>query len=239
MGGYGRSNAREVHLLAKKSDVTLASEKTGKSTQVIRNFINKHPELGIKRSASGRIVITQEQMDALCKAIEKRDADRANNKARREKAEARRVHMTQEENRLWDEICDYFCYRILEYDKEQSLPKSVCLRLRGMLEGKYMANNSIESRANYSYEVLLNTLKYSIANIHRGFRNNTFNDERHRTNYALKIVEENLNTVYTRMKDVEQSKEKIDKVDTSIITHEGAEYQVEKKKISSRLNDLW
>lgn len=225
--------------MAKKSDVTLASEKTGKSTQVIRNFIDKHPELGIERNRSGRIVITQEQMDALCKAIEKRDADRAKNKAKREKAAARRVHMTEEENRLFDEIYDYFRYKILEYDEGQSLPSSVVLRLKGMLEGKYMMNYDIESRANYSYEVLLNALKYSLVDIHNGFRKNTFADDKHRVNYALKVVEENLNTVYMKMKNIEQAREKLDKVDTTIIMHEGAEYQVEKKKISNRLNDLW
>lgn len=155
------------------------------------------------------------------------------------KGKTPKKRMTEKEIETWNEVYDYFRYNILCYEEGQSLPKSTALRLKGMLEGKFMVNNSTESLANYSYEVLLNTLKYSRPDIQRGFNNNTFNDEKHRTNYALKIIEENLNTVYVKMESAKKTKEKMDSIDTSIITHKGAEYKTSNRKTSNRLNDLW
>ena len=149
--------------------------------------------------------------------------------------------MTPEEIEAWDKVYDYFRYKVLCYEGMKPLPKGTVLRLKGMLEGKFMANNNIEDIADYSYEILLNTLKYSLPDIQKGFKNNTFKDEKHRTNYALKIVEENLNTVYVKMESAKKAEDKTDLVDTAIITHEGAKYKADNKKIhsKSRLNDLW
>ena len=154
-------------------------------------------------------------------------------------AKTPKKRMTQKDKETWDEVYDYFRYKVLNYEEGQSLPRSTALRLKGMLEGKYMVNNSTESLANYSYEVLLNTLKYSMPDIQRGFANNTFVDEKHKTNYALKIVEENLNTVYAKMESMKKAEEKTNSIDTAIIMHESAEYKTSDRKISSRLIDLW
>ena len=102
-----------------------------------------------------------------------------------------------------------------------------------------MENLNIEDTANYSYQVVLNTLKFCIPDIQRALRNNSFNDENHKFNYVIKIIEANLNTVYMRMKNAEKAKEKTETIEMNVVTHSGAEYQTKTKETSKRLNDLW
>ena len=95
------------------------------------------------------------------------------------------------------------------YDENQSLSRTMVLRLKGLLSNKFIANNNIEDTANYSYETVLNTLKFCMPDIQRGLRSNSFTDENHKFNYAIKIVESNLNTVYVRMKNAEKAREEV------------------------------
>lgn len=216
-----------------KGAIAVASEKTGKSQQTVRSFINDHPELGIEKNKSNRFVITDEQMTALCDAIKAHDDEKASMRAAQSK------RMTKEDSEKWAEAYDYFRYNIMHYDKKQSLPSSVVLRLKGMLRGKHMANNSTKDMGDYSFDVLLNTLKYANVSIQRAFMTKSFEDDRHKMAYALKVAENNLNTVYGKMKEREQTEKKIETTDISIITHESAEYITNSKKVSSRLKDLW
>ena len=102
-----------------------------------------------------------------------------------------------------------------------------------------MENNHIQDTASYSYKTVLNTFKYCSLDIQRGLSSNTFRDERHRFNYVLKIVESNLNTVYTRMKNAVKAEEKTQTMDVKTATHTGASYQRKTKETSSNLEELW
>ena len=102
-----------------------------------------------------------------------------------------------------------------------------------------MENNHIQDTASYSYKTVLNTFKYCSLDIQRGLCSNSFRDERHRFNYVLKIVESNLNTVYTRMKNAVKAEEKTQTMDVKTATHTGASYQRKTKETSSNLEELW
>lgn len=150
------------------------------------------------------------------------------------------VHrMSKKEQEDFDKLYEYVRANIFGYDENQSLPRSQVLRLKGMQHNKFMANNSIEDTANYSFELILNTFKYCSLDIQRALRTINFKDEGHKFNYIMKIVEDNLNEVYIRTKNAEKAEEKTKSVDMSMITHEGAEYQSNRKKVSDRLKDLW
>ena len=154
-------------------------------------------------------------------------------------AKAVKEHMTMEELRMLDEAYDYFRYKILGYDEGQSLSRNTVLRLKGIIKGKYMANNNVEDAANYSYEVLIYSLKYSLPDIRRGFSRIKFTDENHRINYALKIVEENMNTAYKKLQGMKKAEEKSDSISFVIAEDNGAEYIVGDRKVPNRLKDLW
>ena len=111
--------------------------------------------------------------------------------------------MSQQEIEDWEKLYDYVRYNVLGYDDNQSLSRTMVLRLKGLLNNKFMANNNIDDTANYSYEVVLNTFKFCTMDIQKALRTVTFENEDHRFNYILKIVEPNLNTVYMRMKNSE------------------------------------
>jgi hypothetical protein len=153
-------------------------------------------------------------------------------------AKITKKHMSKEDKLMWEQLYTYVKTSVLCYDENQSLSKHQVLRLKGLLNNKFMANNNISDTANYSYEIILNTFKYCKPNIEKGLRNNTFVDENHRFNYIVKIVEANLNTVYCKMKNVEKAKEKIEVIDTNIIEYQGAEYKT-KSKINDKFSDLW
>lgn len=151
-----------------------------------------------------------------------------------------RKKMTEEEKLSWEALYCYVKTNIMEYDENQSLSKSTVLRLKGLSTNKFMENKNVETTANYSYEVILNTFKYCYSSIQKAVRTNMFVDEQHKVNYIFKIVEKNLNTVYLKMKSLEKTKEDAKNTVVEITSHTGADYQRKTKEVNNKLlNDLW
>lgn len=143
-----------------------------------------------------------------------------------------------------DELYDYVRYNVLGYDKNQSLPRNYVLRLIGLRRGIYMADNESEDKSDYSYKIILLTFKYCMSDIRRGFASNSFKDESHKFNYAMKIVENNLNTVYKKMKSIKRAKDKIEKSDLSdsykyVNNFKPKNNDLKKSKIGNKLKELW
>ena len=149
-----------------------------------------------------------------------------------------RKKMTEKEKQDWDNLYTYVRKNIMGYDNNQSLSNAMVLRLKGLLTNKFMENNNIESTANYSYETVLNAFKYSSFDIQKALRTNNFKDEKHKFNYILKIVEQNINTVYVKMKNVEKAKEEAKNMTIEAPIHEGAEFKPREKK-KDKFTDLW
>ena len=59
--------------------------------------------------------------------------------------------------------------------------------------------------------------------------------------YICAIVRNNINDMYSRYLNIQKTQEKVENVDTSIMTHEGAEYKTNntERKINKRLEGLW
>ena len=146
--------------------------------------------------------------------------------------------MTEEEKIAWDALYTYVRKNIMGYDDNQALSSAMVLRLKGLLTNKFMENKNIEASANYSYETILNTFKYSSLDIQRALRTNNWTNEMHKFNYVLKIVENNINTVYMRMKNAEKAKEEAKNMMVAMPVHTGAEFKPREKK-QDRFSDLW
>lgn len=145
--------------------------------------------------------------------------------------------MSEKDKQDWEKL--YFHVKsIMDYDENQSLSSTMVLRLKGLLNNKFIANNNIESTANYSYETILNTFKYCFPDIQKALRTNNFKDEQHKFNYILKIVERNINNVYVRMKKNEKAKEEAKVISIEVINHTGAEFKPREKK-KDKFADLW
>ena len=145
--------------------------------------------------------------------------------------------MSEEEKIAWENLY-YYVKDLMGYDENQALSSTMVLRLKGLLTNKFIENNNIESTANYSYETILNTFKYSAIDIQKALRTNNFKDEMHRFNYILKIVEKNINTVYIKMKNAEKAKEEAKNTIVEMPTHTGAEFKPKEKK-ADKFSNLW
>ena len=156
----------------------------------------------------------------------------------------KRKKMSKEEKIEWDNLYNYVRKNIMGYDENQSLSNEMVLRLKGLLNNKFMANNNVANTANYSYTVVLNTFKYCMPDIQNGLRTISFRDERHKMNYIMKIVESNLNTVYVKMKNAEKNKRDISTINIPNIpvatnSNISKPKKEVKEKPKNKYSDLW
>lgn len=142
-----------------------------------------------------------------------------------------------EQKMAWENLY-YYVKNLLGYDENQALSRTMVLRLKGLSTNKFIENNAIESTANYSYEVILNTFKFCSVDIQKALRTNRFVNESHKFNYLLKIVEQNINTVYMKMRNLEKAKEEAKSAIVEAPTHIGAEFKPKEKKVD-KFSNLW
>ena len=145
--------------------------------------------------------------------------------------------MTEKEKKDWEALYMYV-KNLLGYDENQALSSTMVLRLKGLLTNKFIENKNIEDGANYSYETILNTFKFCSPDIYRALRTNNFKNEQHKFLYITKIVENNINDVYMRMRNVEKAKEEAKNTTVEIPTHIGAEFKPKEKK-KDKFSNLW
>jgi hypothetical protein len=149
------------------------------------------------------------------------------------------------ENQKWIEMCEYVKLEILQYPPEMKYPRPLALRLRGLLNGKFMANKTTKPLASYTIEQVLMTFKACKYDILRGFSNNVFKDENHRVNYMMVAIEANINDIVLRMRNAEKSKEKVESMELDNIVNEGVEYKDKvikddsRSKVADKLKELW
>ena len=145
--------------------------------------------------------------------------------------------MTEKEKQDWEALY-FYVKNLLGYDENQALSSTMVLRLKGLLTNKFIENKNIEDGANYSYETILNTFKYCSMDIQKALRTNSFKNEQHKFLYITKIVENNINNVYLRMKNAEKAKEEAKNTMIEIPTHTAAEFKPKEKK-KDKFSDLW
>lgn len=146
-------------------------------------------------------------------------------------------NMTKKEKQDW-EVLYFYVKNLLGYDENQALSRTMVLRLKGLSTNKFIENNNIQDGANYSYEVILNTFKFCSVDIQKALRTNRFVNESHKFNYLLKIVEQNINTVYMKMKNLEKAKEEAKNTIVETPTHIGAKFKPKEKK-ADKFSNLW
>ncbi len=141
----------------------------------------------------------------------------------------------------WINLYEYVKKEIMEYPDDFKLPKFIILRLRGLAKGQFLANKKQPPMANYEYKTILYTFKICKLSILTGFKSNNtkFTNEQHKFNYAMVIIENNINDMVIRLKNAKSAKEKTESLKMDNINHEGAEYISKTKKENNNLKDLW
>ena len=140
----------------------------------------------------------------------------------------------------WRELCEWLEINIFNYNvPDQRLQTDACLVLKGLQKGKSVANNYIEDNGFYPFNVILMTFKANKTFIQDAIKNKEFNSERQKMSYICAIVRNKINDMYSRYLNAQKTQEKVESVDTSIMTHKGAEYKTTEKKANKRLEGLW
>jgi len=137
----------------------------------------------------------------------------------------------------FDEVYQYFKEEILRYH-DKKVPKYVILRLIGLKDGKFMANNNVKSDGVYSYKIILLTLKLIKGSIDRYMDNTEFSNEQHMINGIFKIVENEINNVKDRIENAKKSEDKIKEIDLSHHKSEQVEFKSKNKK-NKKMKGLW
>ena len=148
-------------------------------------------------------------------------------------AKVKRKKMSKEEKKDWNELCEYFKKEILGYGDDMKFPKFLALRLKGLQTGNFIVNKNNKLQGNYTFQEILLTCKYSKLDIMIGFRSNSFVDEKHKINYAMSIIESNLNTIKERLKSRERQEERIASIEINT-GEEIAEYKKKSKEVKNK-----
>lgn len=145
-----------------------------------------------------------------------------------------------EEEKKFKELCEYVKREIMGYDENQKLSKHMCLRLRGMKDGKFIANKTTPSMAHYSYDIILLTFKYIK---HHGLDNilltKKFSSEEHKFNYIMVIVSNNINTVYNKVKKIREEQNRSDNIKVVELPNYKNKYESNSKKVNKDLEKFW
>lgn len=150
--------------------------------------------------------------------------------------------MTEEEKLQWSELCEWLELNIFNYDiKTQRLQKKACLILKGLQTGQNVANNNCDKYGDYPFNIILMTFKANKTKILNAIRNKNFEDESKKMAYICAIVRDKINDMYSRYLNAQKTQEKIENIDTSIMSYEGAEYKSNnsERKVNKRLEGLW
>lgn len=174
-----------------------------------------------------------------CGCKKEEDTNSKKKKKSEQREDKKNIKQMSEQEKLdWDELYQYVRFNIMNYDEKQSLSRNMALRLKGLLTSKFIENKNTKDKSNYSYKTILTTFKYCRIDIQNAFRTKSFKDEQHKFNYALAIVEKNINDIYIKIKNVEKAKEEAKNTIVEVHSHVGAEYKPKEKK-KDKFSDLW
>lgn len=132
--------------------------------------------------------------------------------------------MTEEDKKYWNKILEFVEKEILNYDDNQHIQKMAVLKLKGLLNGKEVANNKTKNNGEYSYKVIYATFLMCRKKIQKAMASKSFENEANAVGYICAIIRNNINTAYELLKKKEQAEKKTEEIDTGEIGHTGVEY---------------
>lgn len=114
---------------------------------------------------------------------------------------------SDQEQREWEALYFYVKKNILQYDDNMDLTNYCILRLKGMAQGRFAAQDRKTTGITYGYKVVLSTFEQKQELIRWSLQVKTFNSESHKINWIFKIIENNINDVYLKMREANKHEE--------------------------------
>lgn len=145
------------------------------------------------------------------------------------------------ETSSWDELCEYVKKEILEYDDNMKFPRYLALKLQGLKKGEHIANNYQKPIAHYDDYTLLYAFKLCKKKIVTYLHNNEkkINDEQHKINLIIKMVEPEINDVYLRLQRAEKTKLRVKNIVFDNQSNENAGYVKRTKEVNDEMKKLF
>jgi hypothetical protein len=145
----------------------------------------------------------------------------------------------------WDDLYQYIKKDLFGYDQGQKLSQYLIKRILGLRSGSFAPSKNKKvflSKDGYPYEVILMTCKVKKMDILNAISDKSkVNDETHRDNLIMVIIQNSINDVYLKMKDKEESDKRVEKIDLS--SNVDAEFKNKSKikdnKVANRLKHLF
>ena len=163
--------------------------------------------------------------------------------AKRRKAktiEDKKAEIVGRKDEKFRDMCLWVETELLGYDGiDQKIQKAGALALIGLQKGQAVANNKCEQYGSYPIDVIFATFKINKFVIKNAIKNKKFDGELQKINYICAIVRNDLNDVYTRMRNAEMSKKKSEKVNTEVQVNEVAEYQRQSEDINESMSETF
>lgn len=126
----------------------------------------------------------------------------------------KRKRMTKEEKEQWDELYSYV-KGLMGYDEKTALDRYFVLRLKGLKEGKFIANNKTKLYGEYTFQEILATFMYCKSEIVKGLTFNDFKDNQHKINYIMFLVELQLNMIRERIRSKAKEEKQIEQIEVA------------------------
>lgn len=126
---------------------------------------------------------------------------------------------TKEENKDWDKCYEFF-KGLLDIDEGKKLDQHAVLRILGLRLGTYVPNgtNVRGLKRGYTFDTILNSMKFSAGDIRKSFGTLSFKNQKHKIDYAMKIVTSNINFIDNKMEAKVKAERKLD--GTTIVIRE-------------------
>lgn len=150
------------------------------------------------------------------------------------------VESKQAENSDWDKVYKYFQKDILGLSDGAQLSPHATERLLGLRVGRYKPNasNTRVLKSGYSFATILYTMKYSKRSIDRALNTVEFKDDQHRVDYLMKIIQNNINFIQTRMDKLAEQEKRAEKLKKEEATEEQRGVQYKRKGTGRRKVEL-
>ena len=157
---------------------------------------------------------------------------------------------SEEENRQRNELNDYLKTEIFRYDEDKAIPRFMWVRINAMRTGQtYQRKGMKNQHIYYGFDTILLTFKYCKLDILRCLDTMQFNNEAHKVNTIMKIVDYNINTVVDMMKNVKKTEQKIEnrdmsqflnmEIDEDVNENNESEIKGEESEVNSKWEGLW
>jgi len=157
----------------------------------------------------------------------------------------KKTEMSEEEKEDWNDLYDYVRYEILDYKEGMQLSSYIRGKLQGLRTGDFTVKKGdiINECKGYPYNIVLMTFKIMKLSISTSVKNKTFNNDNHKFNYILKIIQNNINDIYKRYEEKQEGKRNLKNIKIDVPIENETEYKnrsnLKENKVANLLEDLF